>query len=48
MVRRNENGGMGRNGGLAEALRRRGDIAVAMERCLGGGIWILGSLGEKR
>jgi hypothetical protein len=36
------------NGRPAEALRRRGDIAVAVEWCLGGGIWILGSLGEER
>jgi hypothetical protein len=36
------------NGRPAEALRRRGDIAVAVERCLGGGIWRLGSLGAKR
>jgi hypothetical protein len=47
-VRRNKNGGMRRNGGPAEALRRRGDVAVAVGMCLGGGIWILGSLGEGR
>jgi hypothetical protein len=45
-VRRNENGGMGRNGGSTEALRRHGDVAVAVEWCLGGGIWDEGLYGE--
>jgi hypothetical protein len=39
---------MGVNGRPAEVLRRRGDVVVAVEWCLGGGIWILGSLGEER
>jgi hypothetical protein len=46
-VRRNENAGMGINGRPAEALRRCSDGTVAVGRCLGGGIWILGSW-EKR
>jgi hypothetical protein len=47
-VRRNENTGMGINGRPVEALRRSGDGSVAVGRCLGGGIWILGRLGEER
>jgi hypothetical protein len=47
-VRRNENAGMGINGRSVEALRRCGDGAVAVGRCLGGVIWILGRLGEER
>jgi hypothetical protein len=39
---------MGINGWPVEALRRCSDGAVAVGRCLGGGIWILGRLGEER
>jgi hypothetical protein len=41
-------GKMVANGWPVEALRRRGDGGVAVGRCLGGGIWILGRLGEER
>jgi hypothetical protein len=43
-----EMGVMGVNGRPAEVLRRRGDVLVALEWCLGGGISILRSLGEER
>jgi hypothetical protein len=36
------------NGWSVEALRRRSDDGVVVGRCLGGGIWILGRLGEER
>jgi hypothetical protein len=41
-------GNMVANGRPVEALRPRGDGGVAVGRCLGGGIWILGRLGEER
>jgi hypothetical protein len=41
-------GKMVANGLPVEALRRCSDGGVAVGRCLGGGIWILGRLGEER
>jgi hypothetical protein len=41
-------GKMVANGWPVEALWRREDDGVAVGRCLGGGIWILGRLGEER
>jgi hypothetical protein len=41
-------GKMVANGRSVEALRRHGDGGVVVGWCLGGGIWILGRLGEER
>jgi hypothetical protein len=41
-------GKMVANGWPVEALGRRDNGGVAVGRCLGGGIWILGRLGEER